>query len=83
MGGIVAAGFMAGLLNAALGGKDEDDEDYYNKIDDFVRERNMVFMIPGTKGKYVKIPLPWGYNFLWNFGDELSKVFTKKNYKPF
>lgn len=82
MGGIVGAGFLVGLLNAALGGKDDDDEDYFNKIDDFVRERNMIIMIPGTKGKYFKIPLPWGYNFFWNLGTEVSRTITKENYSP-
>lgn len=82
MGGIIGLGFTVGLLNSGFGGKDDDDEDYYNKIPDYVRERNMIFMLPGTKGKYAKIPLPWGYNLFWNFGDELSKVFTKNNYKP-
>lgn len=79
--GIVGIGFTIGLLNT-LAGEDEDGEDYYNKIDDFVRERNMIIMLPGTKGKYAKIPLPWGYNFLFNVGTEMSRVFTKENYEP-
>jgi hypothetical protein len=82
MAGIVGVGFLNGLLNSLVGGDDEDEEDYFNKIDDFVRERNAIFMIPGTKGKYIKFPLPWGYNFLWNVGNEMSRAFTKQNYSP-
>lgn len=82
MASIIAAGFLNGLLQSAVGGTDEDDEDYYNKIDDYLRERNMIFMVPGSKGKHIKVPLPWGYNFFWNIGDELSKLVTKENYKP-
>jgi len=82
MAGIVGAGFTVGMLNAIAGGEDEDGEDYYNKIEDYVRERNMIFMLPGTKGKYVKIPLPWGYNVFWNAGSEISRAFTKENYSP-
>jgi hypothetical protein len=82
MAGIIGTGLIVSILNSALGGKDDDDEDYYNKIDDYVRERNMIFMLPGTKGRYAKIPLPWGYNFFWNLGDEIGKVFTRENYRP-
>lgn len=82
MGGIVGAGILNGLLNAAIGGQDDDGEDYYNKIDDYVKERNWIIMIPNSKGKYLKIPLPWGYNVLWNIGDEISKTITKEDYKP-
>ena len=80
MGGTVASGILNGRINAIVGGTDDDGEDYFNKIDDYVRERNMIFMIPGTKGKYGKVPLPWGYNFFWNIGSEISRVFTKENY---
>jgi hypothetical protein len=81
MGGIVAAGFLSGLMNS-MAGEDDDDEDYFNKLDPFILERNAVFMLPGTKGKHVKIPLPWGYNFFWNAGVELSRAFTKEDYSP-
>jgi len=80
MAGIVGVGFAVGVLNALAGGEDEDGEDYFNKIDDYIRERNMIIMLPGTEGKYVKIPLPWGYNVFWNMGTEASRAFTKENY---
>jgi hypothetical protein len=80
--GIIGAGFVAGLFNALAGGDDEDGEDYFNKIDDFIRERNMIIMLPGTGGKYAKVPLPWGYNFFWNIGSEISRAFTKEEYSP-
>jgi hypothetical protein len=79
LAGIVGVSFVVGLANS-MAGEDEDGEDYYNKIDDFVRERNMIFMIPGTKGRYFKIPAPWGYNLFWNIGSELSRAVTKENY---
>lgn len=78
---IFGAGFLIGILNS-LAGDDEDGEDYFNKIDDYIRERNAIFVIPGTKGKYVKIPLPWGYNVVWNAGSELSRAFTKEKFNP-
>ena len=81
--GITAAGFFNGLLNSLVG--EDDDEDYFNKLLDeqpYLSERNGIFMIPGTKGKHVKIPLPWGYNLFWNIGVEASRGFTSDNYKP-
>lgn len=81
LAGIIGAGFVVGMLNS-MAGTDEDGEDYYNKIDDFVRERNMIIVIPGTKGKYAKIPLPWGYNVFWNLGSEFSRAITKKDFSP-
>jgi len=82
MAGIIGASFLIGVLNAFAGGVDDDGEDYYNKIDNYVRERNMIIMLPNTKGKYIKIPLPWGYNVFWNFGAEISRAFSQKNYDP-
>jgi len=82
LAGIVGTGFTFGILNAMVGGDDDDNEDYYSKIEDYVRERNAIFMIPGSKGKYLKIPLPWGYNLFWNIGTEAALAFTRKNYKP-
>jgi hypothetical protein len=34
----------------------------------------MIFMLPGTQGNYVKIPLPWGYNVLWTMGGGLGNA---------
>jgi len=85
LGGIVMAGFLSGLMNVAIGGDDEDGQDYFNKLIDsqaFLLERNAVFLYPGGKGKHVKIPLPWGYNFIWNLGVEASRAFTKTKYDP-
>lgn len=79
---IAAGSFVIGMLNALAGGEDDDGEDYFNKIDNYLHERNLIIMIPGTKGRYVKIPLPWGYNVIWNFGTELSRAFTKEDYSP-
>jgi len=79
---IIAAGFTNGMYNNYMGGTDVDGDTYYNKIEDFVKERNAVFMVPGTEGKHVKSPLPWGYNFFWGMGNELSRVFTEKDYSP-
>lgn len=79
---IIGLGLVNGLYNAMLGGEDDDGEEYWNKMDDFIKERNMIWMIPGTKGKHAKIPLPWGYNFFYGIGTEISRWFTTDEYSP-
>jgi hypothetical protein len=31
-------------------------------------------MLPGTKGKYIRIPTPYGYALFWNIGDEIGRA---------
>ena len=76
---MVAATGLA-IANSGLGGDDDDGVPYYDKIEDYVKERNMIIMLPGTKGKYAKIPLPWGYNVFWALGTEVGDMVTQKDY---
>ena len=60
-------------LNQAISEEDEDGRTFYEKIPDYVKERNMVFMLPNATGTiegqdYIKIPLPYGYNIFHNVG---------------
>ncbi|MFQ5540550.1 MAG: LPD38 domain-containing protein, partial [Candidatus Binatia bacterium] len=61
-----------------------DDEKYYDKIPDYVKERNMIFMASGEapfyadeknkKGGYYKFPLPYGYNIFHVTGTALNDM---------
>ena len=53
-------------LNQAISDEDEDGRTFYEKIPDYVKERNMIVMIGGKD--YIKIPLPYGYNIFHNMG---------------
>jgi protein-L-isoaspartate O-methyltransferase len=68
---IAASIFAAGAANAfvlpALLGKDEEGRDIYDQIPDHVKERYIIVPLPGTK-KYGTVPMPYGYNFLFNAG---------------
>ena len=70
------------MLIAMLNGyNDEEDEDgvsYYEKIPDYVKTRNMIIMLPNQKGKYIKIPLPYGYNVFHNIGTAVGDGVTGK-----
>ena len=57
-----AAQFISGMMNQILGGEDDNEEPYYNKISEYVRTHNLIF--PVGKNKFIYIPMPYGYNSL-------------------
>lgn len=65
---IMAGGVALGALNAMLGiammGGGDDDE--WEKIPEFVKERSII--LPIGKQDYIAIPLPLGFHFLPNIG---------------
>jgi hypothetical protein len=75
--GIIAAGFGIDLLNRIWGGEDKDGIPYYDKIPDTVKNRNFVFMT-GKQGRYIKIPLFYGYNVAYTAGRSLAAALPKE-----
>jgi hypothetical protein len=68
---IMAGGIALGVLNtvigmAMMGADDEDDEDDWAKIPEFIKERSLI--IPLGKSDYIAIPMPLGFHFLPNMG---------------
>ena len=46
--GIIGFEILKGFFNIAMSGEDEDGELYYNKIPDYIKERNtIIFMVTG------------------------------------
>lgn len=74
VGGIVATGFALQFLAYATGGDDETGQPYIDGIESYIKERNMIFMKPGTKGEHFKIPMPYGYNGFYNIGAEIARA---------
>ncbi len=74
VGGITLTGFSLQLLAYMAGGDDDGKEPYIDGVPDYVKERNMVFMRPGTGGKYYTIPMPYGYNIFYNIGTEIARA---------
>ena len=73
----IALGIVAlGLLTAELNRMIDDDDDEYDKINDFTKETNMVIMTPS--GNHVKIKMPYGYNVFWVIGDAISDMIHGK-----
>ena len=86
MAGMGAAGVATAMLSASLGGDDPDDGiAYWDKIPDYVKERNLIIMLPpglqmegaekvGTQGRYIKIPLQYGLNLPIAYGYVIADV---------
>jgi len=70
------------IVNRAIGGDDDDGEPRYDKIPDFIKERNLIIMLPSGGGDFIKIPLGWGYNVLHVFGQTAGESLTQKRFKP-
>ena len=62
------------IMQELLGGDDDDGQSWYSKVPEHVRERNWVMMIPGSGGRYVSIPLPYGFNAFWVAGDSMGSA---------
>ena len=69
---IISSGMLT-LLNRASSDEDEDGELFYNKIPDYVKERNLIIMRPDGEN-YWKIPMPYGYNIFANIGSTSVEV---------
>ena len=74
MSGAVAGAMILAQVGRAIGGEDDDGVSYYDKIPDWVKNNNLILMIPGTNGKYAKIPLPYGYNIFNVMGQMFDQM---------
>mgnify|MGYP001218764280 CR=1 FL=1 len=77
-GGIVAGSIAIAEFGRLIGGKDDDDEYFYDKLPAFTRDNNLVLM--GVGGKiHAKIPLPYGFSTFYAFGQAVDRVVHKNN----
>ena len=86
MAGVTGVGMMLALYGASAGGEDDDGEAYWDKIPSYIKERNMVIMLPpgdalaggieraGKRGRYVTIPVQYGFNIFPNMGYTIADV---------
>jgi len=86
MAGVAGVGMMLALYGASAGGEDDDGEAYWDKIPSYIKERNMVIMLPpgdalaggiervGKRGRYITIPVQYGFNMFPNAGYVIADV---------
>jgi len=63
-------------LQRALGGKDEDGEDNWDKIPDYEKQGNFIFMYPDGSGRRVNIPAPFVFGAVNYTGQQLSALLS-------
>jgi hypothetical protein len=85
MAGATAASATLALMNVTMGGDDEDEQPYWDKIPAHLKERNLIIMLPpgfeadgvkkvGAGGRYLMIPMQYGLNIFPALGYSLSDV---------
>ena len=79
----MAAMYLLGVLMAALGHDDDENEDnknsYYN-LPEYVRRNNIVFRVPGMDESWVSIPLPVEYRSMYGMGELTTSVLSGKEH---
>lgn len=85
MAGVTATAAALALANAEMGGDDDDGEAFWDKIPDHEKERSLIIMLPpgeqldganrvGKMGRYLKLPLPYGFNIFPVLGYQMADV---------
>ena len=78
--GIAAGAYFLAMANRAGAGDDDDGENWYDKVPQYVKERNLVIMkslFGGEQnGEYWKIPLPYGYNVFYVLGETTEAMLS-------
>lgn len=65
--GLMGIGMLQTVIASALSDEDEDGALFYDKIPEWEKDRNLIFMTPGGQD-YIKIPMPYGYSFFHTLG---------------
>lgn len=78
IGGILFAALALDWWNALTAGEDDEGRNYYDDIEDWKKERNLIIVIGPGREDYIMIPLPYGYNVPFLAGQQLGAVLRKK-----
>lgn len=78
VGGIAMAGFVMDIVNRTMAGDDDETgKNRYDMISQHEKATNWIFM--RGEGKYLKVPMPLGYNIFHNAGRLFSDAFNRKD----
>jgi hypothetical protein len=81
MAGLLAAQVGLGYALAAMSVQDADEDGipyWYKPQIEQLKQRALVYVLPGTGGKYISMPLPYGYNAFFNLGYALHDMQMKR-----
>lgn len=68
MGSVVVMGMMNDLVNRMVAGEDDKGENLWDKLPDYMKQRNFIMMNPYTGNVMFQFPMPYGFNAFWNAG---------------
>jgi hypothetical protein len=77
--GMALGGFMLAVMNRMVADEDDDGVNWWDKVPNYVKERNIVIMKSlhgGTPGEYWTIPLPYGYNIFPVLGASVEEMIS-------
>ncbi|HIF9289526.1 TPA: LPD5 domain-containing protein [Photobacterium damselae] len=81
--GIVAGSFALAIANRSSAGNDEDGQNWFDKVPNYVKERNFIIMkslLGGEQdGSYWSIPMPYGYNIFAVLGSGVESAVNSDN----
>ncbi|AMO56425.1 hypothetical protein GZ77_06440 [Endozoicomonas montiporae] len=81
--GLAGASLLLAEWNRMIAGEDEDGENWWDKVPDYVKERNLVLMKWWEDdGSYITVPLPYGYNVFHVAGTLADDLFRDKKSVP-
>ena len=84
---------MLALYGASAGGSDDDGEAYWDKVPSYEKERNLIIMLTpgdalgdginrvGKRGRFIKIPVQYGFNIFPNLGYMTADVWRNSQDK--
>jgi len=75
LGSVATVAAMMEIVMHAIAGDDEDGINHYDKIPDWGKRSNFIFMDPLGSGEAIMIPLPYVVNFFWALGHESAAMF--------
>lgn len=75
---ILISGALLDALNYMMAGDDDDGENLYDKIPQWVKDRNIIIMNPWGKD-YIMIPMAYGYNTPFIAGQEMMAMLRGKS----
>lgn len=73
LGGVTALSFVLAELARGMG---DDDEDEWQNIPEYVRDRNMIVKAGDTQ---IMIPVPYGFGWFHTIGQAMSDLFHGKD----
>lgn len=79
----IGFGFVMDIINRLLAGEDDEEGiNTYDKLLSSEKDNNFILMLPGKNGKYLKFPMPHGFNVLPALGRNASAfMFGEQSFK--